>query len=137
MNEKRLRKIYNKTDGYCHICYKKISFINYAKYGSRGAWEIEHSKPRAKGGSDRMNNLFPTCISCNRNKGSKSTKTARRKYGNTRAPYSKAKKQQIKQQNTMTGAAIGGLIGSVFGPGGAIIGAGIGAKLGNDSSPKK
>ena len=137
MDKKRLRIIYNKTNGYCHICHKKLSFTNHARYSSKGAWEIDHSKPKTKGGSDRVNNLFSACVSCNRSKSAKSTAIARRKYGNTRAPYCKAKKQQIKRQKTTAKAVIGGLVGSVFGLGGMIIGAGIGAVVNEDSSPKK
>jgi hypothetical protein len=48
--DERLNRIYDRTNGYCHICHKKLSFVNYAQYGWRGAWEVDHSKPKAKGG---------------------------------------------------------------------------------------
>ena len=66
----RLRIIYDKTDGYCRYCDKKISWKNYGKYGGKGAWEIDHSIPISRGGTDHLNNLFPSCIDCNREKGS-------------------------------------------------------------------
>ena len=53
-----LRRIYDKTTGRCHICGKRLSLANYGLLGERGAWEVEHSNPRAKGGRDHMNNLF-------------------------------------------------------------------------------
>jgi hypothetical protein len=133
----RLNKIYNKTDGYCHICHKKLSFINYAHPGTRGSWEIEHSIAKANGGTDHLNNLFPACISCNKEKRTLHSRTVRARNGNTRAPYSKGKKDKIKSDNAAGGAVIGGLLGSIFGPGGAILGAAIGGALGNSNSSKK
>ncbi len=61
--------VYDKTDGYCRYCEKKLSWINYAMPGERGAWEIEHSLPIALGGTDYLSNLWPACIDCNRYKG--------------------------------------------------------------------
>lgn len=137
MDNERLNRIYDKTDGYCHICHKKLSFSNYGIFGAKGNWEIEHSVARANGGSNHLNNLFPACISCNRSKREQQTKTVRSYYGNSRAPYSRKRKQSIKNQNAVAGTVIGGIFGSVFGPIGALVGAGIGAAIGNDSSPKK
>ena len=85
-----------------------------------------------------MNNLFPAHISCNRKKGIMYTKTARSRHGKTRAPYSKAKKQNIRSNNTAGGALIGGGIGlTIGGPVGGIIGSFVGVYIGNNSSPKK
>lgn len=137
MDKERLQKFYRKTDGYCHICHKKLSFTNHGVHGAKGSWHIEHSVARAKGGSDHMNILFAACISCNIDKGTRHTKTARSQYGNSRAPYSKAKKKKIRSNNTAAGTIIGGALGSVFGPVGTMVGAGIGAAIGNSSSPKK
>lgn len=103
----RLNKIYNKTDGGCHICGKKLCLSNYSAKDKRGNWEVEHSKPKAVGGTDNLNNLFAACISCNRAKGKNSTKSARAQHGRTRAPHSAAKKQSIKNNNTFSGGLIG------------------------------
>ncbi len=138
MEKQRLQKIYRKTDGNCHICHKKLSFSNYGVHGAKGSWQIEHSVARANGGSDHFNNLFPACISCNLEKGTKHSKTARSQYGKSRAPYSKNKKQKIKSNNTTGGALIGGGIGlSIGGPIGGLIGSFVGGLIGNESSPKK
>jgi len=75
--EEELNDIYDKNDGYCHICGKKLAFTNYGIVGARGAWEVDHSVPRSRGGSNLMRNLLPACISCNRSKGDSSTRTAR------------------------------------------------------------
>jgi 5-methylcytosine-specific restriction endonuclease McrA len=61
--------IFNKTGGYCVRCKKQIVLDNYGKMGERGAWEVDHHYPKARGGSDYFHNLWPTCISCNRSKG--------------------------------------------------------------------
>lgn len=76
-SDSQLSAIYDRTSGYCHICRKKLAFSNYACSGERGAWEVEHSVPRAAGGTDRLNNLFAACIDCNRSKGACSTRSCR------------------------------------------------------------
>ena len=125
------RWIYDKTSGYCHICHKQLSFGNYAQIGKRGAWEVEHSVPQARGGTHHGNNLFAACISCNRTKGSITTRTARSWNGRTRAPLSKDKRQEIKDRNILTGAVSGGLLGlRIAGPPGALIGALLGGAFG-------
>ena len=63
--------VYDKTSGYCNYCGKKISLTNYGIVGNHGAWEIDHSKPKSKGGTDYLRNLVPACVSCNRDKSTK------------------------------------------------------------------
>jgi len=77
-----LRRIYDRTSGYCHICKRKMSFTNYGMARKKGAWEVEHSVPRAKGGTDHGNNLFGAHITCNREKSDFTTQTARSWHGN-------------------------------------------------------
>lgn len=131
----KLRRIYAKTDGQCHVCHRKLSFQNHGKWGQRGAWHVDHSVAKARGGSDHMNNLLPACIGCNLDKATISSRTIRKYYGTTRAPYCREKKQRIREDNTTTGALIGGMIGLIGGPWGVVIGATIGGMIGNDNSP--
>ena len=133
--DRQLNAIYDRTSGYCHICGKKLSFVNYAKLGRRGSWEVEHSKPKAKGGTSYLSNLSAACIACNRSKGTKQTRTARRKHGRSRAPLSVTGRRTAKRDQAMVAGALGATVGSVFGPGGTIIGAALGAKLGYDRNP--
>ena len=112
-SKKQKRRIYDRTRGKCHICGKKLSFTNYGFNGLKGAWEVEHSNPKSLGGTDRMNNLYAACISCNRSKNNKSTRIARAKFGRTRAPLSKEKRINEKKDNSIKGGIIGGLIGSI------------------------
>ncbi len=127
-----LNQIYDRTDGHCHICGKKLSFVNYAKNGRRGAWQVEHSHCKAKGGSNHLNNLFPACISCNLQKATFTTRTARTWHGRTRAPLSKSAKKEESFSNTVAGVFLGGLIGALAGPRGVAIGAAIGGLIGSN-----
>jgi len=136
-SDEQLERIYDRTSGYCHICHKKLSFVNYAQYGRRGAWEVDHSKPKAHGGTSHGNNLYPACISCNRSKRAGSSLSARNRNGQRRAPYSRAKVRAKRNDNQLAGGITGGIIGSRLGPGGALVGALLGAWFGDKNTPKK
>src|SRR6266571_4748921 len=99
VDTKTLRAIYDRTSGYCHVCQKKLSLGNYGCFGEKGCWEIEHSNARANGGSNRISNLYAACISCNRQKSTYTTRTARRHNGTRRAPLSRQKRKDAKVGN--------------------------------------
>lgn len=137
MEKERLKMIFRKTDGFCHICHRKLIFANHGIRGANGAWHIEHSNARANGGTDHLNNLFPACIPCNIEKGTLNTKIIRLRYGTTRAPLSRSKKASAKDEYIFGGAVVGGGIGLVFGgPLGGIICGMIGGLIGDSNSPK-
>lgn len=134
--KEELRKIYDRTEGRCHICRKQLAFKNYGAPGERGAWEVEHSVPRAKGGSNRRQNLYPAHVTCNRAKGSRSTSQARAKHGFKNAPFS-------SDQRLKHGLAAGGavaLISLLVPPhvrlGVALVGGVVGFMVGHDSEPE-
>lgn len=104
-DDNKLERIYRRTDGQCHICRKRLCFGNYGAVGKRGAWEIEHSRPRSKGGTDHLNNLYAACISCNRSKSNGTTASARGANGYRTAPLS----EKRKNGNAWTGGAVGAL----------------------------
>ncbi len=131
----QLYNIYDRTSGYCHLCHKKLAFKNYGVLGSRAAWEVEHSNPQAKGGTHRLNNLYPACISCNRSKGDSSTASARAKNGKSRAPLSTDNRKKKKTENSLAGGFLGAALGVIAGPVGIFVGAIVGATLGHRQNP--
>ena len=72
-SDEKLGRIWDKTEGYCAYCGKKISWSNYGTPG-KGTWEVDHSLPKSKGGTDHLNNLVPACTPCNREKGDMTTR---------------------------------------------------------------
>jgi len=134
LNNELLNRIYDKTDGCCHLCHRKLSFVNYGKKTQKGAWQIEHSIPKAKGGSNHLNNLFPACIRCNIEKGVRHTNVIRRRNNISRAPYSKKKKELLRDENVMLGMLSGGIVGTRFGPAGVLLCSLLGGALGEHLS---
>ncbi len=135
--KQRLRKIYGRTQGKCHICGKKLAWKNYGVKGARGCWSIEHSIPQARGGTHHGNNLYAACMSCNSSKGASSTRTSRAKNGRTRAPLSKSVESKARRKSATTGAGVGMFLGGVWaGPPGVIAGGVIGATLGHSIDPE-
>ncbi len=68
-DEETLNHVYDKTSGYGRYRGKKLAWCNHGDYGARVAWQVEHSIPLSRGGTDHLNNLFPACITCNQEKG--------------------------------------------------------------------
>ncbi len=67
--DEELTEIFDKTAGLCRYCGKQLSWSNYGRVGSRGAWEVDHSVPVSRGGTDYYRNLWPACVFCNTDKG--------------------------------------------------------------------
>jgi len=134
-----LRTIYNRTSGKCHICGKQLALINYGLFGERGAWEVEHSNARARGGTDRLNNLYAACISCNRSKGALETRAARAREGRTRAPLSREKRKAARRENAFLGGVLSVLGGATIGATGVglMVLGGLGAAAGYNVNPDK
>lgn len=129
-----LRRIFDRTDGQCHLCGKTLVFNRYAQ--SNG-WEVEHSRPRSLGGTDHGNNLFAAHITCNRLKSNATTRTARAWNGRKRAPFSAKKKAEVKANNTAGGGLLGVILGGIFlGPAGALLGGAVGAAAGSEVDPE-
>jgi hypothetical protein len=132
-----LERIFARTNGCCHICHRRLAFSNYGSAGRRGAWEVEHSIAQANGGTHHGNNLFAAHIVCNRQKGTVTSRTARRWAGQTRAPYSETKLKKLAHENGVVGACLLGLVGLGTGPVGAAIFACAGYGAGQALTPKK
>lgn len=134
--DEKLERIFDRTSGYCHICCLKLAFCNYNKRGSRGAWNVEHSIPRAHGGTDHVNNLYAAHIECNELKRTDSTRRSRRAHDRARAPYSATKRQEKRRENAVKSGIVGGTAGgAMFGVPGVIIGGLLGVIDGFDQNP--
>jgi len=130
-----LRKIYDKTGGRCHICKKQLSFRNWGDPEGKGGWEIDHSVPKSRGGSDHLNNLYPACVGCNREKSATTTRTSRAWHGRTKAPLSKEKEEEARVFYILAGLFIGGVAGSLIVRGLWWLGAIVGGVIGNNLDP--
>ena len=60
-----IKLVYERTDGYCYYCDKRLSILNYGKVGARGAWEIDHFIPFSRNGAHQLRNFVPACVPCN------------------------------------------------------------------------
>ncbi|MGE3703081.1 MAG: HNH endonuclease [Hyphomicrobiaceae bacterium] len=127
-DEATRRTVFEKSNRLCHLCWQPIAYSNYGNHGARGAWEIDHSIPRAQGGTDHLNNLYAAHTRCNRSKQTRSSASVRRENGHTRPPMSAAALKELKAGDAWTGAFSVGLLGLRFGgiPG-LLLGAAIGA----------
>lgn len=134
-SDEQLNRIYDRTSGRCHVCRKKLAFCNYGRFGNRGAWEVDHSRPVSRGGTNHGNNLFAICIPCNREKQASGTRSMRARNGFSRAPLSANARKRAKRQNAVAGGLLGAVPGALFGPIGVAVGAAIGAKLGHSYDP--
>lgn len=54
-------QVYRKTHGRCIYCGAHLA----------DGWHVEHVRPIARGGTNRINNLWPSCADCNLAKGDK------------------------------------------------------------------
>lgn len=56
MKKELRQQVYNKFKGRCAYCGKKIKYKDM---------QVDHVKPKARGGTDDLDNLLPACRSCN------------------------------------------------------------------------
>ena len=101
-SEHKRLEIFNKTNGYCYYCNKKLGFKNRSK-GLRGAWNVEHRNPKVKGGTEHGRNLAASCIDCN---SQKSTLTSTQ----FRTKLEKGKQNKGSLWPIIGGLVLGGLI---------------------------
>jgi 5-methylcytosine-specific restriction endonuclease McrA len=66
--EEELNYIFNKNNGCCWHCGKKLVFTNHGRKETKGAWEVDQSNPMTKGKKENVIELVPSCIECNRSK---------------------------------------------------------------------
>ena len=59
LSAKERKKVFDTYNGHCAYCGTQVTF--------RGM-QIDHVKPLAIGGEDKLENMFPACRSCNKYK---------------------------------------------------------------------
>lgn len=130
MTRDELSDVLKKTGGRCHLC-KKGRF-SVKSYGTK--WELDHSNPKARGGSDRRSNLLPAHVACNRSKQDRSTRSVRNENGFSKRPLSKDEQQAARAKNTVAAAGLGAVLGGIVGgPPGAWLGGAVGGFLGHNT----
>src|SRR5229473_7025281 len=78
-NEKRLFKIFLKTDGHCHFCGDEVEFEKRGWDSDlTGRWEVDHVIQRKKKGASTAANYLPACTRCNRLRWSRTGASLRR-----------------------------------------------------------
>lgn len=105
-SNEQLNNVYDRTNGRCHICGRKRSFSNYGRVRAKGAWHVDHSVPRARGGTNHGNNLFVACVGCNCSKGARSTRSARRYHSRSAAPLSRTAQKDADFASALGAAAL-------------------------------
>jgi len=133
----KLKSIFARTNGHCHICHGRLVFSKYGQSETNGAWEVEHSVAKANGGTCHGNNLFAAHTTCNRQKGVLTSRSARRRFAQTRAPWSAEKHKKKVTENGVTGACLLGAAGLAGGPIGVAILGTLGYALGSALTPTK
>jgi hypothetical protein len=132
----RLDRIFRRTDGRCHLCGRKLEAGDYGNRHSDCGWEVDHSRPRAKGGSDHLNNLYPSHRRCNRSKGTRPARECRAEQGRSAPPVSRDRVRAAKRRGALGGSMIGGVGGFLLtGPAGGTIGTIVGGLLGACRDP--
>jgi len=57
--------VYDRSDGTCLYCEKRLSFANYGVVGAHGAWEVDHFIPIRSAGAHQPYNWVAACVECN------------------------------------------------------------------------
>jgi hypothetical protein len=78
-NERRLLKIFLKTEGHCHFCGDALEFEKRGWAADLvGRWEVDHVVQRRKKGASSAANYLPACTRCNRLRWSRTGASLRR-----------------------------------------------------------
>ena len=127
-----LQRILRKTRYKCHLCHRRLTIAGYGI-----DWHVDHSVPRAVGGTDHLNNLFAACISCNCSKQDGCNRAVRSANGQRRSPLSPKEHSDAVAENTFLGGCAGALGGAwLLGPFGFWAGMLLGALVGNGAKVK-
>ncbi|MBI1805043.1 MAG: HNH endonuclease [Ignavibacteriae bacterium] len=101
--------VFEKSVRKCHHCGKQLAWKNYGRRDLRGGWEIDHSRPHARGGTDHLNNLVASCWSCNLDKSDLTTGQFRQ-FAEPIRQVRHRKKVERQVESVVGAIAVGGLI---------------------------
>ena len=59
-----VKNAFDRVNGYCQECGKKLVFHSRGKTDKRGAWEARHMIPVSEGGNDLIRNCMILCMEC-------------------------------------------------------------------------
>lgn len=104
--------VFEKSQRKCHYCCKQLAWKNYGRRDLRSGWEVDHSVPRSKEGTDHLNNLVASCWMCNLDKRDVSGNRYRKATQPLRAER-KRKKTQKAVNEVLQSAAVVSLIAVV------------------------
>lgn len=129
--EEELKNMYDSTSGRCHLCGEKIDFDAYPT-----EWEVDHSRPRSKGGTEHGNNLYPAHKSCNRARQNRLASVIRDQNGLSKPPLSRKQRKKKKKDKALTWGGLAAIAGVLLGgPPGAVAAGAIGAVAGHEQDP--
>jgi len=59
-----VKNAFDKVNGYCQACGKKLIYANRGNAVGRGGWDAKHIKPVSEGGKDEVRNCMILCMDC-------------------------------------------------------------------------
>jgi len=77
ISSKKVHQVFMKTNGKCTYCECDLPedtvFLDWGgqEVSRKRNWHIDHIFPVCKGGTDDIENLVPSCSTCNHEKGAK------------------------------------------------------------------
>ncbi len=132
-----LARIFDRCSGRCHLCHGPLALYAYGRTDDPRGWEVDHSVARKRGGSDRLQNLFPAHPACNRSKRTANSRAFRLSKGHRYAPLSVNERRKAKARNAVGVGAACWLVASLFWPPLRILAAISGAALGHEADPDR
>lgn len=130
-SREELNRIHQKTSGRCHLCGGELDFDSYGE-----GWEVDHSRPKSKGGTEHGNNLYPAHTSCNRARQDRPASAIREQNGLERPLLSRKQRKKRRKTNAVTWGGVAAIAGGMLaGPPGAVMAGAVGAFAGHEQDP--
>ena len=59
-----VKNAFDRVNGYCQVCGKKLVYASRGSAQGRGGWEARHIKPVLEWGKDEVRNCMIVCMEC-------------------------------------------------------------------------